>query len=61
MAKAQTLATKSVTFVMETEKETKNTVKFVGEDSGLTAIYVGKDAIARIGNPASISVTIEAI
>jgi len=59
---------KSVSEDMDTERETTNTVRFVGADGGVLAngdkpatIYVPKAALDAIGNPERIRVTVEAL
>lgn len=55
-----------VSVKMTKEKETKNTVRFIGPAEGpaskiiVGAVYVTKDALAEIGNLDSIVLNIEA-
>jgi hypothetical protein len=46
----------------EREKETKNTVRYraVDEFAGVPMVYLDKRLVARLGNPPSLSLTLEA-
>jgi len=53
-----------LTAVFSLEKETKNTMRFSEEPEGppiVNTIYVQKWAVARLGKPKRIRVTIEAV
>jgi hypothetical protein len=47
-----------VTVPLEREKETKNTVRFKGDDDRLGMIYVPKQTVRQLGDPATLQVTL---
>jgi hypothetical protein len=56
--------TTSVSVVLDTPQEKKNSVRFdaakADKDAAMTTAYVLKTALAKIGNPDKIKITIEA-
>lgn len=55
-----TATAKQIDVTMTRVKETKNTIRFEAEDEAVDTLYVQKSALAEIGNPETITVTIAA-
>lgn len=55
------MATKTQTVILAKDRETKNTVRFSTADEGVavSTLYVGKEAVAELGDPDSVKVTVE--
>jgi Cu/Ag efflux protein CusF len=57
-------ASTGVSVVLDTPQEKKNTVRYDADkavkDPAMTTAYVSKAALAKIGNPDKIKITIEA-
>lgn len=55
-------AAKKVVATLDTKSPKKSVVRFDGSDNedALTTIYVGKEAVSKLGDPDAIKVTIEA-
>ena len=64
-ARSTKAAPKSVAVVLDSPQEKKNSVRFDADKAdkapAITTVYVMKTALAKIGNPEKIRITIEAV
>ena len=54
-----TTATKPITITFEHERDTKNKQRFQEvKTDHIGSLYVGKDTVAKLGNPTTLTVTL---